>query len=101
MIELTRLNGHKILVNCDLLQYAEASPDTVLTLSTGDKIVVLETCSQVMGLAVAFRAKVMRAAWPERAFALDPLSALAAPSPQADMFSRFETRFAPEFETKR
>ena len=35
MIELTRLNGQKLFVNCDLLKYAEASPDTVLTLVYG------------------------------------------------------------------
>ena len=47
MIELTRLNGHKIAVNCDLIRYAEASPDTVLTLITGEKLIVLESCVSV------------------------------------------------------
>ena len=32
MIELTRLNGHALAVNCDLIRYAESSPDTTLTL---------------------------------------------------------------------
>jgi flagellar protein FlbD len=35
MIELTRLNGRHLAINCDLIRYAEASPDTVLTLITG------------------------------------------------------------------
>ncbi len=65
MIELTRLNGHKLFVNCDLLKYAEASPDTVLTLLTGDKIVVLESCAEVVGRALAYRVDVMSAAWPD------------------------------------
>jgi len=70
MIELTRLNGQKLFVNCDLLKYAEASPDTVLTLLTGDKIVVRESCEDVVALTVSFRAKVMREAWPDGASAL-------------------------------
>ena len=47
MIELTRLNGSHLAINCDLIKYAEAAPDTVLTLITGEKLVVLEPCSEV------------------------------------------------------
>ena len=73
MIELTRLNGQSLFVNCDLLKYAEASPDTVLTLMTGDKIVVRESCEDVVALAVSFRARVLSAAWPDGAAALRAL----------------------------
>jgi flagellar protein FlbD len=69
MIELTRLNGQKLFVNCDLLKCAEASPDTVLTLLTGDKIVVRESCEDVVALAVSFRARILGAAWPDGAAA--------------------------------
>jgi flagellar protein FlbD len=40
MIEITRLNGSHLAINCDLIKYSEASPDTVLTLITGEKLVV-------------------------------------------------------------
>jgi flagellar protein FlbD len=73
MIELTRLNGQKQFVNCDLLKYAEASPDTVLTLITGDKIVVRETCDEVIALAMSFRARALGVAWPDAAWALGTL----------------------------
>ena len=73
MIELTRLNGQKLFVNCDLLKFAEASPDTVLTLLTGDKIVVRESCAEVMALALYFRARVLGNAWPDAADALGAL----------------------------
>ena len=46
MIELTRLNGSRLAVNCDLIKYAEAAPDTMLTLVTGEKLVVLEPCTR-------------------------------------------------------
>ena len=35
MIELTRLNGSRLSINCDLIKYADSAPDTVLTLVTG------------------------------------------------------------------
>jgi flagellar protein FlbD len=73
VIELTRLNGQKLFVNCDLLKYAEASPDTVLTLLTGDKLVVRESCEEVMTLALHFRARILEVAWPDAAAALGVL----------------------------
>ena len=48
MIELTRLNGNLLVVNSDLIQYAEASPDTTLTLVNGEKLVVRESCGEVI-----------------------------------------------------
>ena len=70
MIELTRLNGAGLTVSCDLIKYAEAAPDTVLTLITGEKLVVLETCAQVEELARSYRAAILRRAWPDAATAL-------------------------------
>jgi flagellar protein FlbD len=48
MIELTRLNGNPLFVNCDLIKWAEAAPDTLLTLINGEKIVVRESCEQLV-----------------------------------------------------
>ncbi|RXH56353.1 flagellar FlbD family protein [Granulicella sibirica] len=70
MIELTRLNGSLLAVNCDLIRYAESAPDTLLTLITGEKLVVLEPCDVVARKVLEYRAKVLRAAWPDAAGAL-------------------------------
>ena len=70
MIQLTRLNGSRLAVNCDLIKYAESAPDTVLTLITGEKLVVLEPCSEVSQRTLDYRAAVLRKAWPEAAPAL-------------------------------
>jgi flagellar protein FlbD len=75
MIELTRLNGSPLAVNCDLIKYAESSPDTVLTLITGEKLVVLEPCEEVSRLTLEYRAAVLRQAWPEAAPSLAAKSA--------------------------
>jgi len=59
MIELTRLNGISLVVNSDLIQYAESAPDTTLTLVNGEKIVVCESAAEVIDLTVAYRARLI------------------------------------------
>ncbi|PIQ28629.1 flagellar protein [bacterium (Candidatus Blackallbacteria) CG17_big_fil_post_rev_8_21_14_2_50_48_46] len=58
MIELTRLNGHKIVVNLDLIKFIEATPDTLLTLSTGDKLMVQESVEEVLERVIVFRRSI-------------------------------------------
>lgn len=59
MIQLTRLNNQPLVVNCDLIKFLEKSPDTVLTLVTGEKVVVRETPEQVLQKIIAFRQAVL------------------------------------------
>jgi flagellar protein FlbD len=75
MIELTRLNGSRLCINSDLIKYAESAPDTVLTLVTGEKLVVLEPRTEVLKRTLEYRAAVLRNAWPEAASALTATSA--------------------------
>jgi len=55
MIHLTRLNHSALVVNSDLIEHIEATPDTVLSLTTGQKITVLETAEEVVDRIVSFR----------------------------------------------
>lgn len=57
MIELTRLNNRPLVVNSDLIKFIENTPDTVLTLTTGEKVVVSESCPAVIEKVVEFRRK--------------------------------------------
>ena len=59
MIELTRLNGQAMVVNSDLIKYVESSPDTMLTLIHGEKIVVSEPCEEVVQRIFAYRATLL------------------------------------------
>ncbi|HVT98127.1 MAG TPA: flagellar FlbD family protein [Acidobacteriaceae bacterium] len=59
MIPLTRLNGNSLVVNSDLIKCAESSPDTMLTLINGEKIVVLESCDEVVRRTIAWRGSVL------------------------------------------
>ncbi len=59
MIELTRLNGTPIVLNSDLIKTAEASPDTMLTLINGEKLIVREDCNEVTERVLAYRARLL------------------------------------------
>jgi len=59
MIQLTRLNSKALIVNSDLIKFVEQSPDTTVTLLTGEKIVVLEKPGEVIARIVAFRRAVL------------------------------------------
>lgn len=55
MIEVTKLNGVKILVNPDLFEVIEETPDTVITLTTGKKIIVKESRQEIKNLVKLYR----------------------------------------------
>lgn len=55
MIKLTQLNGRSIVINVDLIEFVESTPDTIVSLTTGKKVLVRETDEEVIRLAAAFR----------------------------------------------
>lgn len=55
MIEVTRLNDTKILINPDLIEFVEETPDTVVTFTTGRKIIVKESRQEVKNLVKLYR----------------------------------------------
>lgn len=54
MIKLTRLNGEEFVVNAELIRFVESRPDTYITLTTDDRIIVRETVDEVMKRAIAY-----------------------------------------------
>ncbi len=60
MIQLTRLNNHPLVVNSDLIKFVEQSPDTVITLVSGEKIVVRESAHDVIAQVIQFRRSVLQ-----------------------------------------
>ena len=59
MVELTRLNGNPMLLNSDLIKTAEASPDTMLTLINGEKLIVRESLGEVVERVIRYRARLL------------------------------------------
>ena len=72
MIKLTRLNNHPLVVNCDLIKSMENAPDTVLTLVTGDKIIMGESTEQVLQRVIEFRRAVLAGLTPPLSLRLLP-----------------------------
>lgn len=59
MIQLTRLNGSLLAINSDLIKFVEAAPDTVLTLVSGEKVIVRESTAEVIERVRVFRRSVL------------------------------------------
>lgn len=55
MIKLTRLNGEVFLLNAELIRYVEERPDTFITLTTDEKLIVKERLDEVMRLAIEYQ----------------------------------------------
>jgi flagellar protein FlbD len=60
MIRLTRLNNQPFVVNSDLIKFVEQSPDTLITLVTGEKIVVRENAEEIVARVISFRRSVLQ-----------------------------------------
>jgi len=59
MIQLTRLNHVPLVLNSDLIEHVEVTPDTVVTLTTGQKIVVLESAEEVVERTIRYRRSIV------------------------------------------
>lgn len=58
MIYLSRLNGEKFVVNAELIETVEANHDTVVTLTTGKKFVVLESTEEIIERVINYRRQI-------------------------------------------
>jgi flagellar protein FlbD len=57
MIEVTRTNSRKIIVNVDLIEFIETTPDVVITLTTGTKVLVKDSVQEVMDKVIEYKRK--------------------------------------------
>lgn len=60
MIHLTRLNHLPLVLNADLIESIEVTPDTLISLTTGQKLVVLEPAEEVVARVLEFRRRIYR-----------------------------------------
>ena len=61
MVHVTRLNHAPLVLNADLIEHIESTPDTVITLTNGQKFMVLETSDELIARIVAYRREVANA----------------------------------------
>lgn len=62
MIEVTKLNGVKVLINSDIIEIVEETPDTVISFTTGHKIIVKESRQDIKNLVKSYKRDIMTTA---------------------------------------
>lgn len=58
MVTVTRLNHTPIVLNSDLIEHIEGTPDTVISLSNGQRLIVLESAEEIVDKVVEFRRRI-------------------------------------------
>jgi flagellar protein FlbD len=69
MISVTRINGEPVTINADLIEFIESTPDTLISLTTGRKIMVCESVDEVKDRIFAYEAAIHAAGRHRRAAA--------------------------------
>lgn len=59
MIRLTRINHTQLVLNSDLIEHIEVTPDTVISLTGGPKFMVLESADEVISRVIDFRRSLL------------------------------------------
>jgi flagellar protein FlbD len=58
MIHITRINRVPLVLNSDLIEHIESAPDTIISLTNGQKFMVLESADEVIKRVIAFRRQI-------------------------------------------
>lgn len=64
MIEVTKLNESKVLINAELIESVEETPDTVISFVTGKKIIVKESRQEIKNLVILYKREFMTTGLP-------------------------------------
>jgi len=60
MITLTKYDSKELVVNAELIQFVESKPDTIITLTTGERIIVKETKEEVINRIIRYKQLIHR-----------------------------------------
>ncbi len=58
MIQVHKLNGKDIIINCDLIETIEATPDTTITLTTGKLLIAQESVEEIRARVIEYKRKL-------------------------------------------
>ncbi len=58
MIKVTRINKEKIIVNAELIEFLEETPDSIISLTTGKKLAVVETIDEIINRIIKYRQQI-------------------------------------------
>jgi len=58
MIKITRLNNVEQIINCDLIEFIDSTPDTNITMTTGRKVITRESVDEVIDRVIAYKRRI-------------------------------------------
>jgi len=58
MISLTKLNDKQLIINCELIECIESTPDTTITLTTGRKVIAKESVDDIIERVIAYKRRL-------------------------------------------
>ena len=58
MIRVHRLNNEEFLINCELIEFAEETPNTVVSMMSGRKMIVSESTNELQRLIIEYKRKI-------------------------------------------
>jgi flagellar protein FlbD len=62
MIKVTQLNNKELIINAELISHIETAPNTIITLTTGNKVVVCETADDIMRRVIEYKRSIAASA---------------------------------------
>ena len=63
MIKVTRYDGKEITINAELIQFVETAPDTIITLTTGQRFIVRDSMDELKEKVVAYKRLIHSSRW--------------------------------------
>ena len=58
MITVTRMNDRDVVINCDIIEMIEESPDTTITTTTGRKVIVRDTVDEIVQKVITYKKSI-------------------------------------------
>ena len=60
MVKLTKINNQEFFINSDLMEFIESTPDTIISLTTGKKIIVKESAEEVIQKIIEYKSRALK-----------------------------------------
>ena len=58
MIKVKKINGRDLIINAELIEFIEKTPDTIISMTTGKKIIVKDTCDELIKKVIEYRREI-------------------------------------------
>ncbi|MDR3240155.1 MAG: flagellar FlbD family protein [Clostridiales bacterium] len=59
MITITKINGKNLTINCELIETMEETPDTTITMTTGNKLIAQESIDELVSKVVRYKRELL------------------------------------------